>query len=146
MDIKNIVKDLAYKHGTHDPFALCKSLNILVLFRNLESVRGIYFYDLRKRIIYINYNLASYLKRQVAAHELGHAILHKNQNTFFCDNQTYMNTNKIEIEADTFAAELLIDDDQLLHLNGYSIDQISKSFGVQKRLVEYKIQNIHKLR
>ncbi len=114
IDIQNIIHKLVLKHNTNDPFALCDNMGILVLFKNLKTIKGIYQNNYKKKIIHINENLDYYLKKQVCAHELGHAVLHKNINSFFLDECTFLLTNKIEIEANLFAAELLIKDEDIL--------------------------------
>ncbi|HBM81118.1 MAG TPA: hypothetical protein DD426_09840 [Clostridiaceae bacterium] len=87
-NIKSEVRKLINLYQTSDPFALCKALNILIIKIDLGSIRGIYQYKNRKQIIYLNCNLHSTLSRQVCAHELGHAILHKKTNTIFLDTYT----------------------------------------------------------
>ena len=50
------------------------------------------------------------MERHVLAHELGHAILHSNTNITYLESNTFYSKEKIEIAANTFAAELLIED------------------------------------
>ena len=141
MDIKKVVDRLVRKYGTNNPFALCKILNISVLFNDLGSIRGIYQYKFRKRLIHINNNLPDTLIRQICAHELGHAILHRKTNTVFLDTHTYLLTNRIETEANRFAAELLIDDMDLEPelLKGYALSQIAATLEVSEQLLDFKM-------
>lgn len=118
-DIKKLVKSLVRRFGTNDPFRLCELLNIVAAYKDLGNVRGMYQHDLRKKIIHININLSPCVQRQVCAHELGHALLHKKINTVFLD--TCLSSNKIETEANLFAAELLIGDIDPEEYEGYSI-------------------------
>lgn len=111
-DIKDFVKKIVHKYGTNDPYILCSLLGILVRQIDLVNVRGIYQNELRKKIIHINCTLKPYVKRRVLAHELGHALLHKKINTVFLDTCTCLSTDKIEVEANIFAAELLIGDEE----------------------------------
>jgi len=119
-------------------------MGILVLFKNLKTINGIYQNDYRKKIIHINENLDHYLKRQVCAHELGHAVLHKSINSFFWDKCTFMLTNKIEVEANLFAAELLIKDDDIISNYGHNLEYIAACCCVTENLVEYKLRLFHK--
>jgi Zn-dependent peptidase ImmA (M78 family) len=41
---------------------------------------------------------------RVIAHELGHVMLHRSSNIYYLKNYTYSNTNKLENEANEFAA------------------------------------------
>lgn len=68
------------------------------------------------KIIHISSRLSDIDKFYTCAHELGHAIFHYKSNVLFLEKNTLLSPNKYEIEADTFATELLIDDSLL---NGY---------------------------
>ena len=57
------------------------------------------------RYIFLNQKLSKHELKMVMAHELGHAIMHRKENCYFIRNKTLMLTSKIEIEANTFAAE-----------------------------------------
>lgn len=143
-DIKKLVKRLKCKFKTNDPLILCDSLGIVVRYKDMGNVRGMYIHDRRKSYVHINYNISPYLQRQVCAHELGHALLHRKTNTILWDTHTYLMTDRIEIEANMFAAELLIDDSDLKQYEGYTQDHVANVFGVQERMVEYKIQLLKK--
>lgn len=140
-DIHKLAKKVVYKYSTNNPFVICKALNIVVSFEDLGEVRGIYFLDKRKKFIHINRNLDPNIQRQVCAHELGHALLHNITNTVFLDTCTYINVDKLEVEANTFAAELLIGDDELIQYKEYSHECLACIFGVHEKLVEYKTKN-----
>lgn len=68
----------------------------------------LYQYEKRKKFIYINSNLSSKKKILAYAHELGHAILHPTLNCTFLRKYTFLNTDRYEVEANLFAAELVI--------------------------------------
>ena len=78
---------------------------------------------------------------QVMAHELGHAILHRKQNCYFIRNKTLLLNSKTELEANMFAAELLIRDDVILEHPEYTTSQLSRLLGYEERLVELWMQN-----
>lgn len=109
-DIKDFVKKTVHRYGTNDPYTLCNLLGITVRQTNLLNVRGIYQHNFRKKIIHINCTLGSHVKRQVLAHELGHALLHKKINTAFLNAKKHQLIDTIEVEANIFASELLRDD------------------------------------
>lgn len=139
-DIKEIVKNLIINHETNDPFIICEALNIKVMHRDLKNARGMFINGYRKPLIIINSLIDFVHQRQICAHELGHCILHKNINTLFCDNYTFVSTDRIETEADVFAAELLINDTDLYSYAGYTQETVANIFGVQESLVEYKLK------
>lgn len=76
------------------------------------------------------------------AHELGHAELHKKENCYFIKNETLLLTSKFEIQANYFAAELLIDETKLDNqsIENITINQIACFFGFPSQLVEYKFK------
>lgn len=89
-DIKNFVKKIVHKYGTNDPYTLCKLLGIIVRQADIGNIRGMYQHDFRKKLIHINSNLEPHVQRQVCAHELGHALLHKKINTVFWDTHLFV--------------------------------------------------------
>lgn len=112
MQIRNIVKKLKRKYDTSDPFDLAKQLDIIVIITELaQSLNGYFYYFQRNKIIYINSHLNEKQMRLVAAHELGHALLHVNTNSIYMQNSTFFVSQKLENEANIFAAELLLPED-----------------------------------
>ena len=57
------------------------------------------------------------------------------------DSRTNFNTSKYEIEADTFAMDLLIDDSILVEYRNYNTDQLSRLLGYEKRLIELRLKS-----
>lgn len=112
--IQRKVEDLYRRYKTRNPFTLAEILNIYIVYWDLpEDINGFYQYEKRNRIIFINSNLKLEEQLVVCAHELAHALFHKNVNTPFMRQNTFLSVNKIEIEANTFAANLLISDESL---------------------------------
>lgn len=105
----------------------------------MKNIRGIYQCDFRQKIIHINNSLDPCMQCQVCAHELGHALLHKKTNTIFMDRHTYILTNKFEIEANMFAAELLVSNESIIEYKDYPISHVASILGIEEMLVEYKI-------
>ena len=48
--------------------------------------------------------------------------------------------DRYENEADTFAMDLLVDDDTLTEYQQYSIEQLSHILGYEKRLIELRLK------
>ena len=112
MDIRRRVKNLEKKYGTKNPYSLCSKLKIKILYSDLGDIKGIYKKILGNRFIVINENLDEFCQKVVLAHELGHAILHNSKEVQALKDYDLFPrlNNKIEMEANTFAAELLFDD------------------------------------
>ena len=140
MDIKKKADYLARKYQTRNPFEILRGLNAILVFVPLVGTRAFYQYFQRNNIIYINENLSQHEQIFECAHEMGHMILHKKANAIFMDTRTYFNTNKFEIEADTFAMDLLISDDDLNEYSDYTTEQLSRLLGYEKRLIELRLK------
>jgi Zn-dependent peptidase ImmA (M78 family) len=139
--IKNKVNDLITKHQTDNPFDLASMMKISVIPWDLhEEIKGFYKYDKRNKYIFINDNLNEKTQRFVCSHELGHAILHPRANTPFLRSKTLFSIDKIEVEANTFAVELLLQDENLYEYKNtnLSIHEISEIYGVPKELCHLK--------
>lgn len=140
MDIKKKADSLARKYQTRNPFEIIRGLNVILIFVPLIDTRAFYQYFQRNNIIYIDENLSRHEQAFECAHEMGHMFLHKKANTIFMDTRTGLNTDRYENEADTFAMDLLIDDDTLTEYQQYSIDQLSHILGYEKRLIELRLK------
>ncbi|PKM74785.1 MAG: hypothetical protein CVU92_04745 [Firmicutes bacterium HGW-Firmicutes-17] len=140
-DIPKIVNRLIKKHGTNDPFELCKFLDYNVLFCDLPNcTNGFYQYVLRNNIIYINNERSEREQRIICGHELGHGILHKRTNTIYLDSRTFIKTGVYEIEADRFNAEMLIRED-IKEFEGLCSSQIADCLNLTENLVNLKFRN-----
>ncbi|AKL94979.1 putative Zn peptidase [Clostridium aceticum] len=138
MDICAYVKQIIEKHKTNNPFEIAKEKNIIVIFEKLAKIRGYYEYNKRCKYIHINEDLPSEEQHLVCAHELGHALLHPKVNIIFITSNTLFVKNKFEIEANKFAAELLIQDDLLHNYEGLSIEQIAVAENLNMELLKLK--------
>ena len=96
------------KHKTNNPFALAEKKNIIIRYFPLGNTLGFYMKSSRHQVITLNSEMDEDLKKFVCAHELGHAILHPNENTPFLHKNTLYSRDKIEREANEFAVLLLL--------------------------------------
>ena len=143
-NIHNMTRELIKTHG-ENPFDIAEGLGIkLILNYDFKKLYGMYTVIKRKRIIIINGNLERGMQKTVLAHELGHDRLHKNlaSNRVVHDVMLYDMTARPEYEANMFAAELLIKDEEIFELMrdyGYSAEQTSARLGVSPELVTIKL-------
>lgn len=137
-DIKKIVTYYVKKACSNNPFDIADCLNILVQTGNLGECSGCYMFLKNHRYIFLNDNLDEHDRRLVMAHELGHAILHRKENCYFIRNKTLLLNSKKEIEANTFAAELLIPDEIILDNLGMTKQQIARLIGYHEKIMEFK--------
>ncbi|MFK4466680.1 ImmA/IrrE family metallo-endopeptidase [Bacillus sp. RC252] len=140
MDIKEYVLKIAKKHETINPFEIAKRKNIIVLFEDLGNTLGFYNTYKRFKFIHINNQIEEIIQRFVCAHELGHALLHPKANTPFLRNQTFFSIDCLEIEANTFAVELLLTDEMISTYQNtqLSIQEIAEIHGIPKGFARLK--------
>jgi Zn-dependent peptidase ImmA (M78 family) len=141
MWIKDIVKKITKKHKTNDPFVIAALKNINVIPWNLHpEIKGFYKYDKRNKYIFINNNLKVEEQRFVCAHELGHSQLHPRVNTPFLRGNTFLSVDRIEVEANRFAVELMLQDQCLYEAkeNNLTIYEISELYGIPSEVVYLK--------
>lgn len=141
-DIKHIVSTLVRKHNTRTPIELAEKIGCMVKFVDLGDLKGLYTYQQRKRIILLNSVCRNTEQNKeldmVAAHELGHAILHRESQCYFFSENTYFLKSKIENEAHTFAAELLIQDADIINNPCMNREQLARILGYSAQFVQYK--------
>lgn len=145
MKIHSLAESIVKKYQTRNPFDIVKEKNAILVYAPLIDVRGFYQYFQRNNIIYIDENLPEHEQKFVCAHELGHMLLHKNTNAVYMDTRTSFNTNKYEIEANQFAAELLISDEIILENYNLTTEQLSRILGYEQALIELRLKQFQQI-
>ncbi|MFA8439342.1 ImmA/IrrE family metallo-endopeptidase [Pueribacillus sp. YX66] len=136
---------LIEKYKTNDPFELASYKKIQIITWNLHiEIKGFYKYLRRNKFIVLNSSLNEHLKRFVCSHELGHAILHPRENTPFMRENTFFSIDRIEVEANTFAVELLLPDNRLEEYKNtrLSLEEIAGIHGIPKEVARLKKCNL----
>jgi len=141
LNIKDTILHLIQKYNTSDPFELANSLKIAVFYEDLGSINGYYNNPLRMKQIHINSFLNECDAKYTCAHELGHAIMHPNASTPFLRSKTLLSVDKLEIEANTFAVNLLIPDETLAENRNYTTEQLSRLLGYHRNLIELRLKS-----
>ena len=118
-EIVKAVEQLKKKYHESDPFKLCKAMGIKLIFQFLgkdsDSVKGFFLEFKRIRTITVNDDLSLLIQKIIVAHELGHAELHRKQGiSAFHEVALYDESSLCEKDANLFAAELLLEDDEVL--------------------------------
>lgn len=117
--IAGVADKLRRKYDTRDPYEICDALNVHIRVKDLGTdIKAYYFYHSRIRNIVLNSRVSGTVRRILAAHELGHDRLHKDIAMLkgFQEVELFDMAQPTEYEANIFAAELLIDDNELLEL------------------------------
>ena len=137
-DIKRLVAYYIKKFETRDPFKLAEYLNVEVQTGPLGSRAGCYMFLKNHKCIFLNEDLEEHERILVMAHELAHSIMHRKENCYFIRNKTLLLTSKMEIEANTFTAELLIPDDLIYENAEMNSSQIARMLGYDEKIMEFK--------
>ena len=136
-------------YGTRDPLQIAEESGVHVLYNyDFKSLKGMYKVIQRSRFIFLNGNLSERDQKTICAHELGHDRLHKHfaKKAAFQEFMLYDMRTRPEYEANIFASELLIGDDDILPLidNELDIYQIAGELGADMNLVLIKIDELRK--
>ena len=141
--IRTEVDKLVNRYKTRDVYELVDKLDIILLKVQLNpSVNGMYQYFKRNKIIYLNDDLDTIMERHVLAHELGHAILHPKTNITYLESNTFYSKEKFEIAANTFAAELLIEDSLFDEYKHHTIEEMAAMENLPIELIKIKLNYI----
>ncbi len=133
-------EDIIRRTMSRDPFKICEELGVRIRYHELGSIKAYYFCQSRIKNIVINSSADENIKKVLCAHELGHAILHDGiaKDRAFHEITLFDVTTPTEYEANLFAAELLISDEDILEGKNSSIFHIASTLCVPKELVDFK--------
>lgn len=134
---KRIARELKERYDTEDPFQIAEYLGIHVQTGPLGNISGCCLRIAGHRFIYINSDCPFSVKKIIAAHELGHAVMH-NEDYYFFSWEKSLPKNKAEMQANAFAAELLIPTNAILDNPGMTIGQLARLIGCTERLLNFK--------
>jgi len=105
-EIRKIVDAVVKKVGSRDPFKIARDSGILIIKQPMDDAHGMWIHEKRIKAILINENLSPARQRLVCAHELGHAMMHPDENVASIRAYTSLITSHLEVEANYFAYEL----------------------------------------
>ena len=142
------VRKLKAKYEETDPFKLCKLLGIKVLWapmgKGTECCKGFFLTQSRISTMTLNSQLSEEFLRIICSHELGHYILHRKQAGVkaFHDFGLFDTASSMEYEANIFAAELLLDDEDVIEkLNDdLSFFQAASELCVPSEILDFKFK------
>ena len=104
---------LIRKYKTRDPFKIMDDMHIIVgETSSFQKLKGFCFMSCKTIYVQISSFLSEEEKQIVAAHELGHIILHRTQLKMapMKDDTLYNMQDNTEYQANLFAADLLLSD------------------------------------
>ena len=144
--ISRKANSLTQKYATRNPYELCEALDIRVRLKDLGTdIKAYYFYHSRIRNIVLNTRVSEMFRKILTAHELGHDILHRGAAKLkgFQEVELFDMARPVEFQANLFAAEILIDDAELLELlsdHDKSFFDIARQLYIPAPLLDFKFR------
>lgn len=114
------VEKLVKRFKTRDPFEILEGLHVVVAETDrYKKLKGYCFMSCQTIYVMINCFLPEEEKRIVAAHELGHVVLHRAQLKLapMKDDYLYNMKDNTEYQANLFAADLLLEDHDIENMS-----------------------------
>lgn len=134
--------------GTRDPHRIADELGIEIMYCPFKSQRGAYKVIMRNRFMFIKEDLHPVMENIVLLHELGHDSLHRDEATkvggFKEFNIFDIRDSRMEYEANIFATQIALPDDDFLELaeQGYDVQQIARTMHSDVNLVALKADTL----
>lgn len=145
--IKREANRLKMKYQTKDPFEVCDALHIRVslmpMGKHEGSSKGFYLTNSRCKVATINSDLPEHIQRIILPHELGHGVLHVTPKLCTFHELTVLNeTNRLEYEANIFAAEFMLNDDDVMDALQMKMNffQTASLLEVPPELLDFKLR------
>ena len=142
--IIDAAEQMVKRAGSRKPEEICRAYRIELLDMDLKKrLKAYYFYQSRIHNIIIDQNITDIFRRILIAHELGHFALHKKiammkgfQELEVLEKR---DSEPLETEANLFASELLLPDDDVLEcLKEYSFFETAAMLNVPAALLDFK--------
>ena len=138
------VEEMVRYAGTRRPAEICDAYHIQLRLRDLQRrLKAYYFYIDRIHKIIMDENISDQFRDILIAHELGHFSLHKDIAMMkgFQEQEVLekRDTEPLETEANLFAAELLLPDEDVLEcLKEHTFFETAAILNVPAALLDFK--------
>ena len=139
MDAKTCVERLRKKYKTNDIYYIAEKMGVIIHRVPLGTTRGMCYHARRIKQIFLNIDMPPNIEMFVLAHELGHLVMHPKHNAPFLQN-TFFNKNRYEIEANTFAINLIMSDLDIMEHWEYTIDEWAMFYGLPREIIELRFK------
>lgn len=140
--------EVMQRYGTRNPERLARELGLIVMPRAFVSQKGAYKVIERNRFIFIKQDLPPVMHDIVLLHEIGHDVLHRHEAVSAGGFQEFnifdMNNRRMEYEANIFAAQVSLPDEDVVEyiFQGYDVGQIAKAMGSDINLIALKVAEL----
>jgi Zn-dependent peptidase ImmA (M78 family) len=144
--ISKEVRKIKNKYDETDPVKLCQEMKIKLIYQPMGlytgACKGFYLVQSRIQSITINSDLGELMQKLVLFHEIGHAVLHRKLAGVkaFHDFQLFDETSIYEYEANVFASDYLLPDEDVLEALSEDISffDLAKKLYVPPELLGFK--------
>ena len=148
--IYDLVERIKAENFSSDPYELCENYGVRIKISNdIYDLCGMFTFVVDTPCIIINGNLHERVQKLVCAHELGHYFLHSDIAKEKClqEFEIFDMRDRTEYEANTFAAHLLIDDDELIELlkSGRDCFLVAMILNVNPNLLNIKLSDMNRM-
>jgi Zn-dependent peptidase ImmA (M78 family) len=147
-EIVRKANDIVQRCGTRDPHKIADELGIEILYCSFTSQKGAYKVILRNRFMFVKKDLSPVMENIVLLHELGHDTLHRKEAAEVGVLREFnifdVNNSRMENEANIFAAQIALPDDDFIELveHGYDTQQIASALNSDVNLVAIKADTL----
>ena len=131
--------------GTSNPDKMAARVGIIIKEYPFKKQKGVYKVIKRNRFIFLKSDLDPVMRGIVIAHEIGHDSLHRTEAAQFQEFNLFdMANNRMEYEANLFAAEILLPEDELLDCiwKGLDAEQTAKAMRSDINLIALKVSEL----
>ena len=142
--------DALYRsYRTRDPDRLARELDITVYEVDFKHQKGAYKYYARNAYIFLRRDLDPVMRSIVLFHEIGHHVMHRReavQRGGFREFTIFdMQSSRMEYEANVFAAQMMLPDDEVLEYieGGYDSAAIARAMHSDINLVALKVAELN---
>ncbi|MBQ0071698.1 MAG: ImmA/IrrE family metallo-endopeptidase [Spirochaetales bacterium] len=147
IDLKAITLSKKYaSYYGRNPFDVADALDITIMVRNdFVKQKGAFKIILNRPFIFLNGKLSEQMQKIVLAHEIGHALLHREyavKSGAIMEFELFDMKNSLEYDANVFAANLLLDDESIedCFQAGLDVVQTAQYLGTNVNLLLLKLQ------
>ena len=141
---------LIRKYKTRDPFKIMDNMHVIVgESSSFQKLKGFCFMSCKTIYVQISSFLSEEEKQIVAAHELGHIILHRTQLKMapMKDDTLYNMQDNTEYQANLFAADLLLSDADIAdmaHIEDLDYFSLCSTLNSTPELMSFKLYSLTK--
>jgi len=117
---------------TRDPYDIATDLGYFIHFHDTgNDILAFHYCDDQAKIICLNQNLSEEKSLFVLSHEIGHALMHSHISFSQFRKDTLCSAEKMEREANMFAAILLFS-----HLDELNFTELSNTYEIEKDVLK----------